>query len=423
MLAAPLLIAARKPAHPQPHAKPHHAAHVQLAPPPPPPETSVGPLPDLSHALPARDVGNLPSTADQYRRLKGDLAKGKPEVDQAKARSEALQAQAKALQQKLVTTAARVQTLERDKIVLDAQIVQLANEDRILSAGFMHDRVQVARLLAVIERLQHDMPPAIALRPDDALGAARGAMIVGASLPDIYGKAAALAKRIEVLQNTRAALVAKRAEGVRNAVKLSAARADLDQLLAIKSREAASAGAAYGALKAKLTAIAGQASDLQVLLQKVATLRATPAQQDVVVVTAANAASGGGKASLLQPVVGTMLPPKAGASGPGVTFLAQKGAQVVAPADCEVLFAGPYHKNGQVLILEVTVGYDLVLAGLDRIVVKPGDQVLAGEPVGVMPASPQMDQNGGLYFEMRQNGRAANPAPLLGPDLRKAKRT
>jgi septal ring factor EnvC (AmiA/AmiB activator) len=125
-----------------------------------------------------------------------------------------------------------------------------------------------------------------------------------------------------------------------------------------------------------------------------------------------------------------MLPGGVSAHGPGVTFAAASGAQVVAPADCEVLFAGPYHKNGQVLILEVSTGYDLVLAGLDRIVVKPGDQVLAGEPVGVMPSgmrpgldSPQMGQNGELYFELRQNGRAASPAPLLGLDLRKAKRS
>jgi septal ring factor EnvC (AmiA/AmiB activator) len=123
-----------------------------------------------------------------------------------------------------------------------------------------------------------------------------------------------------------------------------------------------------------------------------------------------------------------MLPAGGSAKGPGITFAAAPGAQVVAPADCEVLFAGPYHKNGQVLILEVTVGYDLVLAGLDRVMVKPGDQLLAGEPVGIVPQSrsagaPQMGQDGELYFEMRQNGRALSPAPLLGHDSRKARRT
>ncbi|HEY4943980.1 MAG TPA: peptidoglycan DD-metalloendopeptidase family protein [Rhizomicrobium sp.] len=380
----------------------------------------------MSHALPAQDAAHLPSTADQFKRLKGDLAKGARGVDSAKAHRDALQAQARALRQKLVATALRVQTLEKQKIVLDAAIVRLAAEDKRLSAGFEHDRIAVARLLAVIERLQHDTPPALALRPDDALGAARGAMLVGASLPDVYGSAAALARRIEDLNRTRAALIARRADGVRLAVSLAHARVELDQLLATRTAQAVIADAAYGALKDRLTAIAGQAANLEVLLAKVAELRARPAQQSVVVVTAQNSAAGTPRGSLLQPVVGTMLPGPANGHGPGVVFAAAAGAQVVAPADCEVLFAGPYHKNGQVLILEVTVGYDLVLAGLDRITVKPGDLVLAGEPVGIMPAvgnAPQMGQNSELYFELRQNGRALSPAPQLGLDPRKAKRS
>jgi septal ring factor EnvC (AmiA/AmiB activator) len=394
---------------------------VQAAPPAAPIiAPTVETLPDLSHALPAKVLGKLPSTADQYRQLKGDLAKGKPEADAAKARRDALKAEAEALRQKLIATAARVQSLEREKIALDGEIASLAAEDRKLSAGFARDRIEVARLLAVIERLQHDTPPALAMRPDDALGAARGAMLIGASLPDIYGKAAALARRIETLQHTRAALVERRSEAQRNAVDLSHARVELDQLLAIKNAQAASADVAYAGLRTKLQAIAGEAANLEVLLTKVAALRAQPAQQSVVVVTAQNSGAGGGRGTLLQPVVGTMLRGQGAAKAPGVTFTAAAGAQVVAPADCEVLFAGPYHKNGQVLILEVTVGYDLVLAGLDTIQVRPGDQVLAGEPVGAMP---QMGQDGELYFEVRRNGRASSPAPLLGLDLRKAKKS
>jgi len=417
------LTAAKKPPHPPhpPHVHPHaKPAAVQAAPAPPIVAPTVEALPDLSHALPAKVLGKLPSTADQYRQLKGDLAKGKPEADAAKARRDALKAQAEALRRKLIDTAALVQNLERDKIVLDGEIGDLAAQDRKLSVGFARDRVEVARLLAVIERLQHDTPPALAMRPDDALGAARGAMLIGASLPDVYGKAAALARRIETLQRTRAALVERRAQGQRNAADLGQARVELDQLLAIKDAQAASADVAYADLRTKLQSIAGEAANLEVLLTKVAALRAQPAQQSVVVVTAQNPGAGGGHGLLLQPVVGTMSRGDGSTKAPGVTFTAAAGAQVVAPADCEVIFAGPYHKNGQVLILEVTVGYDLVLAGLDRIMVRPGDQVLAGEPVGVMP---KMGQDGELYFELRQNGRASSPASLLAPDLRKARRT
>ncbi|HEY5337303.1 MAG TPA: peptidoglycan DD-metalloendopeptidase family protein [Rhizomicrobium sp.] len=110
----------------------------------------------------------------------------------------------------------------------------------------------------------------------------------------------------------------------------------------------------------------------------------------------------------------------AGNMTPGVTFETQPGATVVAPADSRVLFAGRYHKTGQVLILEMPGGYDLVLAGLDLIAARAGDQLLAGEPIGSMP---QGRDGTRLFFEMRQNGKDINPAPWLEVDLRKAKKS
>lgn len=415
-----LLGGARKHDIPRPRPKPPQASAATQ--PSPVRAPALEPLPDLSHALPAPVAAKLPSTAEQYRQLRGAIVKGKPQVDSAKALSDRLKAQALDLHHRLIETAARVQTLEKQKLELDSQIRELTARYNVLVAGFVRDRVMVAKLLAVIERLQHDTPPAIAMRPDDALGAARGAMLIGASLPDVYGQAAALARRIETLRHTRDALFARRAEAEQTAKGLRSARMELDQLLATKNVEAASAAATYGTLKTKLDGIARQAADFETLLTKVAALRSRPAEQSVVLVTAQN--SGGkpanGRAMLLPPVVGSIRQADRDSHTPGVTFVTQPGAQVVAPADCEVLFAGRYHKRGQVLILEVTAGYDLVLAGLDRTMVRAGDLVLAGEPVGAMP---QMGQDGELYFELRQNGRGANPAPLLGLDLRKAKRT
>jgi septal ring factor EnvC (AmiA/AmiB activator) len=62
----------------------------------------------------------------------------------------------------------------------------------------------------------------------------------------------------------------------------------------------------------------------------------------------------------------------------------------------------------------------LVLAGLERIDVRPGDELLAGEPVGAMP---RISAGTKLYFELRQNGKGVNPAPWMEVDLRKAKRS
>lgn len=381
----------------------------------------------MSGAIPAAAVNGMPNTTDQYRALKTEMAKSKPAVESAKLRSDALSAAAAQLRQRLVDTATRVEALEEEKGNLDSEITDLAAQEISLSADFSRDRVRVARLLAVLERLQHDMPPVLAFKPDDALGAARGAMLLGASLPRIYGAAAALGTQLETLRATRVQLIARRAESTHNAVQLAAARVRLDQLLAMKDKEADEASSQYSDLQAKYEAAATEAADLGSLLRKVAALRSQrPLEPGIVIVAAQNvtAAPELKRAALLKPVTGRLVEDDgAGVGGvraPGLTFLTAPGAQVVAPADTEVLFAGPYHKTGQVLILESAGGYALVLAGLERVEVRTGDQLLAGEPVGAMPRTGTAAK---LYFELRQNGKGVSPAPWLEIDLRKAKRT
>jgi murein hydrolase activator len=378
-------------------------------------ETPEAPI-DLSHALPGKALAHLPSSAQQLKNLSSELKTGTPALAGARQKSESLAAQAAGLRKKLVETANRIETLERQKIDDDEQLAKLEAEDARLSAGFANDRVAVTRLLAVLERLQHDMPPALAMRPDDALAAARGSMLIGASLPTVYAQAAAVARRIDALKRTRSLLEAQRKEASDTADHLTQAHADLDGLLTQKEQEADSAAQDYGALKVRLDQIAHQAADFQALLTRVKALRqeGTPAES-VVTVTAGNAGSLGGLArnSLLEPVVGTVV---AGgdSSQPGLSYATRPGAQVITPADGRVLFAGPYHKSGQVLILEITTGYDVVLAGLGRVTVKPNDQLLAGEPVGVMSADSR------LYFEVRHGGHGQNPAPWLRINLRPA---
>jgi septal ring factor EnvC (AmiA/AmiB activator) len=422
LFCAPVL--AKTPLHKAPSAhKP--AARRQTA----APDSDIPLVKDMSGAIPINQAAKLPSTATQYKRLKTQIAKTKPVVASAKEKSDALKAEAAALRTRLIATAARVQFLEEEKGRIDVEVVQLSAEEKELSADFARDRVGVAHLLAVMERLQQDMPPALAMRPDDALGAARASMVLGASLPRVYGAAAALAVKLDRLKKTRTALILRRAQSARDAIRLASARMELDQLLAMKSREADEAASQYGDLQAKLDAAADQAANLESLLVKVAALRAGPPGGGITVVTAANDAVPGahGRNFMIWPVVGQIVASggEDGAHAPGLSFLTAASAQVVAPADSRVLFAGRYHKEGQVLILEMGGGYDLVLAGLDRVDVRPGDQLLAGEPVGSMPRS------GGsrLYFEVRDNGKGISPAPWLTgsvnktSDVKKAKKT
>lgn len=384
-------------------------------------------IPDMSKAVPIDQIGKLPSSAERYKVLKEQVDTTKPHVDEAKNKSEALKAEAQELRGKLIDTAARVQALEDEKGKLASRIAELTAKEESLSESFARDRVAVTHLLGLLERLQHDMPPVLALTADDAMGAARSAMLLGASLPRVYGAAAELSRRLDALRKTRAELVVRRAESARNAVQLSAARNRLHQLLATKEAEADTAAARYEKLSEKFVTIARQATDLGQLLQKVASLRAEKPGAPAIVSVGAGPVDSGGRlkpGSLFRPVIGRLreggIDGVGGTRAPGVTFSTQPGAQVVAPADSKVLFAGPYHKTGQVLILEMAGGYDLVLAGLDHVDVKVGDQVLAGEPLGTTSRARNSAQ---VYFEVRHGDRAMSPVPWLDLGLRKAERS
>ena len=394
---------------------------VAKAPPPPAGPSGDGISDDeMRKAVPLKQLlqQKQPSATDTYKALSGELAKNKPALDTARQQSEDLARQTATLQKQLVDTGARVEYLQNEKITIDARVAQLTADYARLSVDFARDRVSVSKLLAVLERLQHDVPPAMAVRPDDALAAARSAMLIGASLPRVYHDAAALSLRIDALQKTRAELTQRRAEAADNAMALTRSLSDLDRLLAEKRAQADEAAARYGVLKTRLDSIASQAVSLQTLLQKVAQLRAAPSSMSVVTVNA-----GSGKLHFVAPVAGAYtaggVDGAGGASAPGITYTTLGGATVLAPADGQVIFAGTVPKLGRVLILEIGAGYDVLLAGLDRLDVRSNDAVLAGEPVGVMP---KFDHEARLYFELRpKNGKGMSPAPYIAVALRKAR--
>jgi septal ring factor EnvC (AmiA/AmiB activator) len=105
----------------------------------------------------------------------------------------------------------------------------------------------------------------------------------------------------------------------------------------------------------------------------------------------------------------------------GITITTRGGAQVVAPFDGVVAFAGPFRGYGQLLIIEHSEGYHTLLAGMGHIDAVVGARVLAGEPVGVMENAPEKSgetagERAGspsLYVELRRDGQPINPLPWL----------
>ncbi len=95
----------------------------------------------------------------------------------------------------------------------------------------------------------------------------------------------------------------------------------------------------------------------------------------------------------------------------GISIQTRTQAQVVAPYDGQVVYAGEFRGYGQILIIEHGGRYHTLLAGLERIDAVAGQWILAGEPIGVM-GSPQ-ERSPELYLEFRHAGQPVNPLPWL----------
>lgn len=103
-------------------------------------------------------------------------------------------------------------------------------------------------------------------------------------------------------------------------------------------------------------------------------------------------------------------PNEVGVVNKGLSIATRKGAQIVAPYDGQVAFAGPFRGYGLLLIIEHGEGYHTLLAGMTRIDATVGQKLTAGEPVGVMGED---EAKPALYLELRRQGQPVNPLPWL----------
>jgi septal ring factor EnvC (AmiA/AmiB activator) len=102
----------------------------------------------------------------------------------------------------------------------------------------------------------------------------------------------------------------------------------------------------------------------------------------------------------------------------GITIQTRKAAQVIAPYDGQVVFAGPFRGYGLLLIIEHSEGYHTLLAGMAQVDCNVGQRLTAGEPVGVMGQDDDTKPN--LYVELRHGGQPVNPLPWLTAQKSKA---
>ena len=172
------------------------------------------------------------------------------------------------LNQTLIDTGKRVQELEAAIDATEARIAALAANEDALHASLIQRRDVLAEVLAALQRMGHRPPPAILVRPEDALASVRSAILLGAVVPDLRAAADRLALDLKALVALKTEMAVERDRMRRDAISLAEERARIEMLLAEKREQRLASASALADEEKRAAALAAQATSLKDLIAR-----------------------------------------------------------------------------------------------------------------------------------------------------------
>jgi len=344
----------------------------------------------------------------------------------------------------LIAAAQRVKLAEIEVADVEERLSDLIVSELEVRGRLDGADSQIANVLAALQRISLNPPPAIIVDPDDALGSARSAILIAAIVPQLRAKADAVTADLKRLTEIKqaaldeqsvleanysvleeeqlriATLIVARKQGVevmtgqlqaeeQDAIALAARATSLKELIASLGERMTSVSTAAAASNSEADGVAMTPDAIQVALAN--TSRTEPALP-----------FGQAKGYLTLPSNGVNVVEYGAGDGfggisQGLSVVTRAQAQVVAPADGWVLYKGPYLNYGQIIILNTGQGYTALLAGLDTVSVDIGQFVLMGEPLGTMGSRTigrTVTTSAGssqptLYIELRHDNEPIDP--------------
>lgn len=347
----------------------------------------------------------------------------------------------------LIAAAQRVKIAEAEVAAMEERLGNLIVDEMEVRGRLDGADDTISSVLAALERISRNPPPALIVNPSDALGSARSAILISAIVPQLRVKAEELTANLQRLADVKAAALEEEARLRANFEILEEEQLRIATLIVARKQGEGMVTAELQAEQAEAEALAAKASSLKQLIDDL-TKRATAV---AVASEATAAANSGGTAPTLDPETiklalanteraepavpfaqarGFLTLPSSGSAvieygagdgfggiSQGLSIVTRPQAQVVAPADGWVLYKGDYLNYGQIVILNAGQNYTLLLAGLETVTVDIGQFVLMGEPLGTMGSQTigqTVTTSAGisrptLYIEMRKNNEPVDP--------------
>lgn len=358
------------------------------------------------------------------------------------------------IREELIASAARRKALEAKISDGEDRLAKLSVREDGVKASLRERRGVLAEVLAALQRMGRNPPPALLVSPEDALASVRSAILLGAVVPGIRGETDKLVAALKELTDVRQAIAREKDDltGMMTASLEEEKRLDL--LIAENDRKNTQTAAELEAerkrseeLASKATSLEGLVSSLEGEITSVreAMEKARAEEQRLARLSEAErekerAAAEAGmpdknriapaypfaslKGKLELPVTGDVLRRFGDADGTGhfskgIVVASGPEAIVTAPADGFVVFAGDFRSYGRMIILNTGNGYHVVMTGMDNVRTRQGMFVFSGEPIASMGAKRVASaaalaletDRPTLYIEFRKDGVPVDSQP------------
>ena len=349
------------------------------------------------------------------------------------------------LNQQLIDIATQVRSVETRIGETEAGLRPLDAREQQVRATLDSRRTEIVEVLAALQRAGRRTPPALLVRPEDALQSLRTAMLLGSVVPELRGRAEKLAADLSELVNVRKRIATERDVLARDRDRLKDDSVRLAALVEERQRKQSAIEKDVEAEGARAINLSRQVEGLQGLITKMEQDLKSAAKAAATASLQGAPAAPGGKPNLgalkdparlspaiafasarglfAFPVNGRKIREFGGSDGAGgvekgISLATKVGAQVTTPCDGWVVYAGPFRSYGQLLILNAGGGYHVLIAGMERISVNIGQFVLTGEPVATMGSTSQVASilattasQPVLYVEFRKDGTPIDSGP------------
>ena len=381
----------------------------------------------------AQTVDNLElkqnESVEEYRRLSQEIALSEKRQAEIAEEIAAIKDDSAALTASLIQAVKTERKLGEDIADIRMRLQDLGSQEQEIKVSLAGRRGTLAEVLGALQRMGLNPPPAILVRPEDALASVRSAILLGAVVPELRSETELLISDLDALTRVKTSITEEEKQLQTKRTEQAEEKERLKLLLEEKRRVQAEAEMRMEAEREQAAELAQRATSLQELItsleKDIASLRKMleakkQANEGELLSDALPFAKRAGLVPL--PVSGQFAKrfgedDGTGSALKGDILRTQSGAIVTAPVDGTVLYAGPFRSYGQLLILNPGDGYHIVLAGLDRLNVSLGQSVLAGEPVGMMgearlasiAASTLDGAVPELYVEFRKDGKPIDP--------------